>query len=382
MQKIERKLENINFSNRTGIRNKDSILLNGTSMVNFSSNDYLGLSKNKKLISSSLKWTKLYGTSFSSSRLVSGNFDKINYLEDSISKNVNCEKTLILGSGFLLNSTLIPALTDNNIGQRNEILIFSDKYNHSSINFGSFLTKQKIIRYKHLDLNHLEFLLKKSNNKIPKIIITETLFSMDGDIVDIEGVRFLAQKFNSFLYIDEAHSMGVLGKNGFGIASNLYNENEVIIGTFGKSFGSYGGFVSSSKKIYDKIICTCSGLIYSSALPPGNYAAISEAIKIVPTLKNTRKKLLENSRFLIKELNKIDINTGSSNSQIIPIILGDETKCFELQSFLRKNGFFVKVIRSPTVPKGSERIRVSLTATMSKKIINNFLNLIKKFQEI
>ena len=381
MQKIERKLENINFSNRTGIRNKDSILLNGTSMVNFSSNDYLGLSKNKKLIFSSLKWTKLYGTSFSSSRLVSGNFDKINNLEDSISKNVNCEKTLILGSGFLLNSTLIPALTDNNIGQRNEILIFSDKYNHSSINFGSFLTKQKIIRYKHLDLNHLEFLLKKSNNKIPKIIITETLFSMDGDIVDIEGVRFLAQKFNSFLYIDEAHSMGVLGKNGFGIASNLYNENEVIIGTFGKSFGSYGGFVSSSKKIYDKIICTCSGLIYSSALPPGNYAAISEAIKIVPTLKNTRKKLLENSRFLIKELNKIDINTGSSNSQIIPIILGDETKCFELQSFLRKNGFFVKVIRSPTVPKGSERIRVSLTATMSKKIINNFLNLIKKFQK-
>ena len=382
MQKIERKLENINFSNRTGIRNKDSILLNGTSMVNFSSNDYLGLSKNKKLISSSLKWTQLYGTSFSSSRLVSGNFDKINYLEDSISKNVNCEKTLILGSGFLLNSTLIPALTDNNVGQRNEILIFSDRYNHSSINFGSFLTKQKIIRYKHLDLNHLEFLLKKSNNKIPKIIITETLFSMDGDIVDIEGVRFLAKKFNSFLYIDEAHSMGVLGKNGFGIASNLYNENEVIIGTFGKSFGSYGGFVSSSKKIYDKIISTCSGLIYSSALPPGNYAAISEAIKIIPTLKRSRKKLLENSRFLIKELNKIDINTGSSNSQIIPIILGDETKCFELQSFLRKNGFFVKVIRSPTVPKGSERIRVSLTATMSKKIINNFLNLIKKFQEI
>ena len=205
---------------------------------------------------------------------------------------------------------------------------------------------------------------------------------MDGDIVDIEGVRFLAKKFNSFLYIDEAHSMGVLGKNGFGIASNLYNEKEVIIGTFGKSFGSYGGFVSSSKKIYDKIISTCSGLIYSSALPPGNYAAISEAIKIIPTLKSSRKKLLENSRFLIKELNKININTGSSNSQIIPIILGDETKCFELQSFLRKNGFFVKVIRPPTVPKGSERIRISLTATMSKKIINNFLNLIKKFQEI
>ena len=112
---------------------------------------------------------------------------------------------------------------------------------------------------------------------------------MDGDIVDIKGLRFLAKKFNSFLYIDEAHSMGVLGKNGFGIASNLYNEKEVIIGTFGKSFGSYGGFVSSSKKIYDKIINTCSGLIYSSALPPGNYAAISEAIKIIPTLKSSRK---------------------------------------------------------------------------------------------
>ena len=175
MQKNERKLENVRFGNRTEKNSLDKIVVKGKSMINLSSNDYLGLSKDKKLISSSIKWTSQYGTSLSSSRLISGNLEKIQIIEKTISKFTLSEKTLIFGGGFLLNSTLIPTLVNNNVGQRNEILIFSDKYNHSSINYGCYLTRQKVLRYKHLDLNHLEYLLKKSSKKIPKIIISETL---------------------------------------------------------------------------------------------------------------------------------------------------------------------------------------------------------------
>ena len=381
MQKNERKLENVRFGNRTEKNSLDKIVVKGKSMINLSSNDYLGLSKDKKLISSSIKWTSQYGTSLSSSRLISGNLEKIQIIEKTISKFTLSEKTLIFGGGFLLNSTLIPTLVNNNVGQRNEILIFSDKYNHSSINYGCYLTRQKVLRYKHLDLNHLEYLLKKSSKKIPKIIISETLFSMDGDIIDISNLRFIAQKFNAMLYLDEAHSMGIFGKNGFGLSSNDKYSKEVVVGTFGKSFGSYGAFVSSDSEIYKKIINSCSGLIYSTALPPGNYAAISEAVKKMPELGNLRKKLLENSKFLRNELNKINISTGNSNSHIIPIILGDEKKCYKLQNYLHKKNFFVKVIKSPTVAKKSERIRISLTATLKKKTLIDFLNIIKEFKD-
>ena len=379
MQKFQRQLENVNYLTRTKKKFNDFITVDGKNLINFSSNDYLGLSKNKNLISSSKKWTDIYGTSLSSSRLISGNLEKIVSIEKKISKNTGFEKTLILGGGFLLNSTLIPALTGNTLGKRNKTLIFSDKLNHSSINIGCQLTRQKILRYKHLDLSHLEYLLKKASIKIPKIIISETLFSMDGDVVDIKNLRLIAKKYNCLLYLDEAHSMGVFGKRGFGLSSLEKNNNEVVVGTFGKSFGSYGGFVASSEKNYKKIVNLCSGLIYSTALTPGNYGSIDEAVNLMPKLNKLRIKLLENSNFLISQLNKIGVSTGNSSSHIIPLIFGDENKCIKLQSFLKSKGFFVKIIRPPTVAKGSERIRLSLTATMSSETIKKFIEAIKDF---
>ncbi len=379
MQKIHRKLENLKYPSRTDRKNYDSVGIDNKTLINFSSNDYLGLSKNKRLISASKKWTELYGAGLSSSRLISGNFEKIVTIENTISKLTGFEKTLIIGGGFLLNSTLIPALTNNNVGQRNSFYIFSDKLNHSSINFGCYLTRQKIFRFRHQDLNHLEYLLKKVNKKIPKIIISETLFSMDGDLADVKNLRSIAKNYDAYLYLDEAHSLGVFGRKGFGIASGGKYEKEIVVGTFGKSFGSYGGFVSCSEIIYDRIVNSCSGLIYSTALTPGNYGSIGEAVKLVPKLNNLRIKLLKNSKYLIKQLKKIKISTGCSNSHIIPMIFGDEEKCSKIQNFLKLNGFFVKVIRSPTVKLGSERIRLSLTATMSLAVIDKLIVSIKKF---
>ena len=213
---MKRRLENISYKNRTVKKNFDSIIISGKKLFNFSSNDYLSLSKNREIINESKKWLETYGTSLSSSRLVSGNLDKISVIESMISKFIGKEKSLIFSGGFLMNSTLIPTLTGNNLGQRNKVEIFSDKLNHASINYGCYLTRQKVSRYNHLDLNHLDFLLKKTNRKTPKFIISETLFSMDGDLVNVEELRVIAKKYNAILYLDEAHSFGVYGKNGSG----------------------------------------------------------------------------------------------------------------------------------------------------------------------
>ena len=146
----------------------------------------------------------------------------------------------------------------------------------------------------------------------------------------------------------------------------------MVVGTFGKSFGSFGAFVSSEKNIYKKIVNSGNGLIYSTALTPGNYAAILEAIKIMPTLNKLRASLIKNATFLIEELNKLNFFTGKTKSHIIPIIIGNNEECLDLQTYLRNRGFFVKAIRSPTVPEGTERIRISLTATITKNILENF----------
>ena len=297
---MKRSLENISYKNRTHKKNFDTIVISGKKLFNFSSNDYLSLSKNKKIINESKKWLETYGSSLSSSRLVSGNLDKISSIESMISKFTGKERSLIFSGGFLMNSTLIPALTDNNLGQRNKVEIFSDKLNHASINYGCYLTRQNVSRFNHLDLNHLDYLLKKTNKKTSKLIISETLFSMDGDLANVEDLRFLAKKYDAMLYLDEAHSIGVFGKDGSGCAFGKKYEKEVVVGTFGKSFGSFGSFVTTSKKYVKKIINSCGGLIYTTALPPSVYASINAALKLIPKLNKERQNLFENSKFLKK----------------------------------------------------------------------------------
>ena len=376
---MKRRLENISYIKRTLRKNFDKIIVSDKKLFNFSSNDYLSLSKNKKIINESKKWSETYGSSLSSSRFVSGNLDKISFIESKLSEFTGKEKSLIFSGGFLMNSTLIPTLTGNNLGQRNKVEIFSDKLNHASINYGCYLTRQKIYRYNHLDLNHLNDLLKKTKKEIPKFIVSETLFSMDGDFVNVEELREIAKKYNATLYLDEAHSIGVYGDNGAGCAFGKRYKKEIVVGTFGKSFGSFGSFVSSSDQYIQKIINFCGGLIYTTALPPSVYASIDAAIEIIPNLNKERKNLFENSKFVRTKLNSLNIDTGNTQSQIIPIILKNEKRCLELQQCLKNSGFFLKVIKSPTVLKGTERIRLSLTSSMEKKTLRKFIQVMKDY---
>lgn len=356
----------------------DKIFYKGKKFVNLSGNDYLGLSKNKLSISESKRILTLYGSSSSSSRLISGNYELLEDLENFLSKKLNKQKTLIMGNGFLINSTVIPTITGNIVGKRKKVVIFSDKLNHSSINFGNYFTRQKVHRFKHLDLNHLELLMKKAEKNIEKLIVSESLFSMDGDFCNINELRFLANKYHAILYVDEAHSFGIYGEDGYGISSNgKKSEREITIGTFSKAAGSYGAFISCSKEYYDLLIDHCPGLIYSTALPPSIVASIYSSVKNFHRFKIKREKLKNNSHFFLKNLKKLDINTGNSQSQIIPIILKDFNSCEKLRKKLERNNFFIKSIRTPTVPIKQERLRISLTSNITKQTLKNLIRLLK-----
>ncbi len=378
---LYRKLLNFDQSKRLNADKPDTIIYKGKKLINFASNDYLGLSKNKNIICKSIEWLKKYGSSLSSSRLVTGNLDQIELIENLISKYINHEKSLIIGNGFLLNSTLIPLLTGNFIGEREKCFIFSDKLNHSSINHGCILSRQKCFRYNHLELNHLESFLKKVPINSNKLIISETLFSMDGDFLDINGIRFLSKKYNAILCLDEAHSVGIYGKNGFGICSDFVkSENEVIVGTLSKAFGCYGAFLSCSKKLYKLIVNKCAGLIYSTALPPAVLGSIYASVKFMPNAVFLRERLKKNTRFVLESLKNLNFDTANSNSHIIPVIIKDKIKRDKICRSLLSNGFYVKEITPPTVPKNQERIRLSVTATMKKNTLENFINTIGEFK--
>jgi len=383
----KRELKKISLENCVGKKlSKGKIIFKGKNLYNFSSNDYMGLSNDKDLIASSNLWTRRFGTSLSSSRLISGNLDKISNIEKKIAKFKNKDEAIILGSGFQCNLTAIPAFIGNSMGKRNKAIIFSDKLNHSSINHGCVLTKQKIFRYNHLDYNHLEYLLKKTKKNELKLIISETVFSMDGDIVDVSKIRFLALKYNCLIYFDEAHATGIFGSNGFGITSNLKKndriDNEIAVGTFSKSFGSYGSYIACSKEVKNRIVNLCAGLIYSTVLPPSVLGAIDCAVNKIPKMKEKRLKLIENSNYLKSKLEENKFLSTGSNSQIIPILFKDEKHCILLSKIIIEKGFFVLPIIPPTVPDGKSRLRISLTTLISKETINKFIKTLLSVKKI
>ena len=284
-----------------------------------------------------------------------------------------------MGSGFQCNSTVIPAILENSLGRRKKSIIFSDKLNHSSIYHGCLLSKQLTKRYNHLDYDHLETLLKSNKTFGTKIIISETVFSMDGDRVNIDNLRFLAEKYNCLLYFDEAHASGVFGKNGYGLTpkKSFKNfENEIVVGTFSKAFGSYGSYVSCSKFIKNRIINLCAGLIYSTSLPPAILGSINAAVDRVPKINNVRQKLSRNSKYLKNKLIEKGFNVTNTDSQIIPIIFSDYKRCRDLADKFINNGFYISPILPPTVPLGKSRLRVSLTKFITKKDINTFLEIL------
>lgn len=334
---------------------------NGPALIDFSSNDYLGLSHHLEMIKAAKEYAERLGAGAGGSRLVSGNLEPTQEIERKLALAKKTEAALVFVSGVQANLTLLPALLDSKTLSAPP-LVYADKLNHASLIQGCIAAGVRQIRFRHNDLEHLEMLLQRdADENRPRFIITESVFSMDGDGSDIKLLSRLAEKFNAFLYIDEAHATGVLGENGFGLAGGL--KNALIMGTFSKGLGGFGGFVACSAVLRDYLINRCGGLIYATALPPSVLGTMNKALDLVPQMNAKREHLQEMAKILRTKLTKAGLNTGQSTTQIVPLILEDEHFCLNLAEKLETEGFCTIAIRPPTVPAGTSRLRLALSAS-------------------
>ena len=272
----ERKNNHLFRSLKTVVPLADTeIDVNGRKMINFCSNDYLGLAAHPLLKQRAIEYTEKYGVGSTASRLVCGNYDCFEKLEDKLARLTGHEGAIVFNSGFQANVSLLPALADS------DTLIFSDFLNHNSIIQGCRLSRCYVNTFRHNDLDHLEDLLKASAGNHPRnFIVTESIFSMDGDVCDVDTLISLSEKYNALLFVDEAHATGVVGKNGMGISSN--KNVDMVMGTFSKGVGSFGAYISSNNMIRDYLINFCNGFIYTTALPPAVIGAIDAALELIP----------------------------------------------------------------------------------------------------
>lgn len=351
------------------------VSVEGKEMINFCSNDYLGLSRHTLLKERALQYIDLYGNGATASRLVCGNFTCFGDVEKKLAGLKGSEAALVLNSGFQANVSYLPALADR------KSLIVADKLSHNSLIQGALLAKCKLIRFRHNDMSHLEQILSVNSKKdFSRIfIVTESVFSMDGDCCDLDVLENLAERYNAFLVIDEAHATGVFGDNGMGMACN--RDVDLVMGTFGKACGSFGAYLASSKDIYDYLINYCSGVIYSTALPPSVIGSIDAALDLVPTMADKRRGLLAMSRYLRDSLNDLGFDTGLSSSQIIPIIIGSEEESVRLSTWLADNRIMASAIRPPTVERGKARIRLALSALHKKEQIDTLIDVLRKWRK-
>ena len=338
---------------------KQYIFQNGQKLLNFSSNDYLGI-----------KPSKIRHTQFqSSSRLVSGNDSSFSILEKKLSKHKSQEKTIIFPTGYMANIGTISSIVDK------ESTIFSDELNHASIVEACKLSSAKIKIFKHNNMEDLERKIRITNGK--KVIITEGIFSMDGDWSQLDQISELAEKHGIITILDDAHGDFVLGKDGRGTPNffNVEKKIDLYVSSLSKGLGSFGGYASGKKNLIDLCINTSRTFIYTSALPASINQYSLDRVEL--DRESYRKKLWKKINLFHKRLEEIKLPTNST-SQIIPIIIGKEKTAVEFSKFLKKNGIFAQAIRYPTVKKGEARIRISITGWLSENEIEYSVQILEK----
>ncbi len=348
--------------------------------VDFSTNDYLSLSNSKELLEAAVNAGKQYGVGSTGSRLLSGNKQIFIDLEDKIAQDKGCEAALIFNSGFQANISVLASLLDQNI-LNSKPLVFFDKLNHSSLYQAVFLSKAELIRYQHNDMDNLSNLLTKyRSSKQAKFIVSETIFGMDGDVADLIRLKQIAQQHQAFLYLDEAHATGVIGKNGYGLSTNIEIQDipHLIMGTFSKALGSSGGYIACSNILKNYLVNRCSGFIYSTAPSPMVIGAAAKAWEIVKTYTKQREELFLKANFLRTKLQELGFDTATSSTHIIPIILGDEKTTIHAKELLRQENIITSSIRPPTVQPKTSRLRLALNINHSYDDLEHLLFALKK----
>jgi 8-amino-7-oxononanoate synthase len=339
--------------------------------VLFCSNNYLNLANNPQIITAAKNAMDKFGLGSAASRLISGTIKPHIELEEKLAQMFSKQAALVFPTGYMTNLAVLQT-----IPQKGDLLLL-DKLDHASIIDAAKGSEAEFRTYHRTQFDRIEsFLASDKYNR--KFIVTETIFSMDGDFARLAKLVELKKKYNAYLIVDEAHAFGCLGKTGAGLAEELglLNDVDIIIATLSKAAGCMGGFVVSDKYVIDYLINKARPFIYTTAPLPGNSAAALCAIEIIKTAKDKRKRLKENADYLRQKLKKLGLDTGQSSSHIIPAILGDNKKTLEVSEKLFEKGFLVVAIRPPTVAPGTSRLRISVQCDHTKEQIDSLYSAI------
>ena len=349
------------------------VIRDGRELVDFSSNDYLGLARHPLMTERAREWTARDGTGSGASRLVTGTSDAHLALEAKIAAFKGAEAALIFASGWQANAAVIPALLAAIPG----VAVFTDRLIHASMHAGVSMAGVRQHRFRHNDLDHLETLLASKGADAPaRLILTESVFSMDGDRADLQRLTAIAEAHDAALFVDEAHATGVLGPQGRGLSAEMPGSIDLVMGTFSKALGGFGAYVAGSRVLIDYLVNTASGFIFTTAPPPAVLGAIDAALGLVPGMDAERAHLSALGDRLREGLDALGLDHGESSTQIVPAVIGGEEQAMALSARLEAAGFLASAIRPPTVPPGTSRLRLALRASHSAADIDAFLRVL------
>lgn len=341
------------------------VVVHNRRMLMLASNSYLGLTDDPRVKKAAQDAIEKYGSGSGGSRLTTGNLILHEELETALAHFKNTEAALIFNTGYMANVGILSAL--GSLFKKQNAVIFSDELNHASIIDGCHLSDMQIVIYKHNDMEDLE---EKIRNIHPAcgIIVTDAVFSMDGDIANVPKILEFSKKYNLFSMIDEAHSTGIIGARGHGIVEhfNLHEKPDIIMGTMSKALASEGGFVCGNKILIDFLRNAARSFIFSTSLAPATLAAAQKSLEIISEEPKRVQKLQKNTRFFINVLKKHGIEV-KSESAIVPIMIGDEIKTLKIAEKLFTEGIFISAIRYPSVAHGKARLRAAIMATHTEE---------------
>jgi len=345
------------------------VMIDGKKFVMVGSNNYLGLTQDPRVKAAAIKAVEDFGSGCTGSRFLNGTLALHEELERRLAKFMKREAALCFSTGFQTNLGTIATI----VGK--DDFIFTDRANHASIVDGCRLAFGKMLKFKHNDLNDLERLLKKHPKSAGKLIVADGVFSMEGDIIDLPRLTGLAAEYGARVMMDDAHSVGVLGKHGRGTGEHfgLEDKVDIVMGTFSKSFASIGGFIVAEAYVIDYIKHHSRALIFSASMPPAATATVLAALDIIEQEPQRLERLWKNARKMKAGFDALGFDTGKSVTPIIPLLIGDDMKTFAFWKMLYDNGIFSNPVITPAVPPGQGRIRTSYMATHTEAELDHVL---------
>ena len=365
-EQLDNKINNLNLRTLTEYCPIDAVRVrrDDKEYLMMASNNYLGLTFDERVIEGAIKGAQQYGTGSGGSRLVSGTFPLFTDLERELAKFKNTEKALVFNTGYMANVGTISAIADKNT------IIFSDALNHASIIDGCRLSRGSVKAYNHCDVDELKYLLKEVERNTRKLIVTDGVFSMDGDRAPLDKLYELSREYNALLMVDDAHATGTIG-SGHGTAAyyGLEKEVDIQLGTLSKSLGSVGGYVAANSTIIDYLVNMSRSFIFSTALSPADIGAALAALHVLESDTSVLRRLQNNVNYMADCLNSIGIY-ATNDTPIFPILIGSNEDTLTVSNYLYNAGIIGTAIRPPTVPVGESRIRLTVTAAHNKEQID------------